>query len=177
MKTFLKISLGIVLGGLGLPLLSSAAGSENGGLMPAADVAAAKAPVWSITDLDGKKVSSESLKGNVVVVDFWATWCGPCVAEIPGYVNLQKKYADKGLRIVGLSVDEGGEGVVRKFVAAKNMSYTVGLATDEIMETFGGFEAIPTTFVLDRNGKVRYHKVGAMREADFEAILKPLLGE
>lgn len=130
---------------------------------------------WQATDLQGKSVSSKDLRGQVVVVDFWATWCGPCVSEIPGYVNLQQKYADKGLRIVGLSVDQAGPEVVKKFVAAHKMTYTVGMATDEAQQAFGGFEAIPTTFVFDREGKVAYSKVGSMPEESFEAVLKPLI--
>ncbi|HEU5080142.1 MAG TPA: TlpA disulfide reductase family protein [Opitutaceae bacterium] len=147
------------------------------GAGPEATAAAQQGKVidWQATDLSGKPVSSKDLRGKVVVVDFWATWCGPCVSEIPGYVSLQKKYADKGLQVVGLSVDQAGPDVVKKFVAAHKMDYTVGMASDEVQQAFGGFEAIPTTFVFDREGKVVYSKVGAMPEAAFESVLKPLL--
>ncbi len=141
------------------------------------DAAAAKpAPAWTLTGLDGKPVSSEALKGKVVVVDFWATWCGPCVAEIPGYVELSQTYADQGLVIVGVSVDQGPAAQVKKFVQAKKMTYPVGIVEDDKMMTdFGGVEAIPTTFIIDREGRIRFKKVGAMEKEEFETLLKPLL--
>lgn len=134
-----------------------------------------KAPEWTVTDLDGQKIRSTDFKGKVLVVDFWATWCAPCVSEIPGYVELQKKYGDQGLVFVGLSMDEAGPTVVRNFVKAHKLNYRVGLAGDDVPSAFGGFEAIPTTFVIDRDGRIAYKKTGAMKKADFEEILKPLL--
>jgi peroxiredoxin len=135
----------------------------------------AKAPDWKLKDLQGKDVSSTDFKGKVVVIDFWATWCTPCRGEIPGYVELQKKYKDQGLVIVGLSVDQGGAGLVKKFVQEYKVNYPVVLADDGVVSAFGGVEAIPTTFVLDRSGKVAHKKVGAVATEDFEKILVPLL--
>ncbi len=133
------------------------------------------APAWQLTTLDGKPVGSEELKGKVVVVDFWATWCGPCVHEIPGYIALQKKYAERGLVIVGVSVDQQGAGVVTKFVSSKGINYPVALATPEIIAAFGGIEGIPTTFLIDREGRLRHRKVGAMETADYEALVASVL--
>lgn len=135
----------------------------------------AKAPAWALTDLAGREISAASLKGKVVVVDFWATWCGPCVKEIPGYIALQKKYAEKGLVIVGASVDQAGPAVVKKFVARHGMTYPVGLADDKLVEAFGGFDAIPTTFLIDRDGSIRHKKTGAMDPAEYEKLVQSLL--
>lgn len=135
----------------------------------------ATAPSWQLVTLDGKAIGTEQLKGKVVVVDFWATWCGPCIHEIPGYIELQKKYASRGLVIVGLSVDQQGAEVVGKFISSRSMNYPVALATQEVIDAFGGIEAIPTTLLIDRDGKIRHRKVGAMETADYEKLIAGVL--
>jgi thiol-disulfide isomerase/thioredoxin len=134
-----------------------------------------ESPAWNLVTLDGKSVGRDELKGKTVVVDFWATWCGPCIHEIPGYVALQKKYADRGLVIVGVSVDRKGETAVPPFAKKMSINYPLALATPEVIEAFGGIEAIPTTFLIDREGKIRHRKVGAMETEDYEKLLLPLL--
>ncbi|PTY08620.1 hypothetical protein DB347_03320 [Opitutaceae bacterium EW11] len=159
---------------IGVPsLLSSKAAAAPAGVVEAAK--SEKAPDWKVSDLAGKPLSSADLKGKVVVVDFWATWCGPCVSEIPGYVQLQKKYDEKGLKIVGLSVDQAGPEVVKKFVQAKKINYAIAMADDDVIKAFGSFDAIPTTFVIDREGRIRFKKTGSLPEEEFEAVLKELL--
>lgn len=139
-------------------------------------VPARPAPEWTLKDLEGREVSSDQFKDKVVVVDFWATWCGPCRVEIPGYIALQKKYGDR-LAIVGMSVDRGPE-VVKKFVEANDVNYTVVMANDEVVEAFGGGEginAIPTTFIIDRSGQIRDRKLGAEQTEVFEQRLAKYL--
>ncbi|HMD61387.1 MAG TPA: TlpA disulfide reductase family protein [Opitutaceae bacterium] len=138
---------------------------------------AAPAPAWKLKDLDGKVVTSEQFKGKVVVVDFWATWCGPCRKEIPGYVDLQRKYAADGLAFVGISVDEDGPKVVKKFVEEHGMNYTVVMADDSVVSAFAPIEGYPTTFIIDREGMIRAKKLGSRPTADYEkeilAVLRP----
>lgn len=140
-----------------------------------ADANAPKAPAWKLKDLNGNEVSSEQLKGKVVVLDFWATWCGPCRQEIPGYVELQKKYADKGLVIVGASVDAQGPGVVKTFAKKYGVDYTLVMADDATTDAFGGVDAIPTTFLIDREGRIRDRKVGAEETATYEEKIRQVL--
>lgn len=135
------------------------------------------APSWKLLDVEGGAVSSDQFKGKVIVVDFWATWCGPCRAEIPGYVELQKKYGRDKLAIIGMSVDRGPE-VVKKFIEAHNVDYQIVMADDAVVEAFGGDEginAIPTTFIIDRDGQIRDRKRGAEPTERFEERLKPYL--
>jgi thiol-disulfide isomerase/thioredoxin len=149
------------------------------GTLRADPLAAGAAPAWSLKDPDGKTVTSDQFKGKVVVLDFWATWCTPCRAEIPGYIELQKKYAADGLVIVGVSMDQDGALVVRKFMANQGVNYTVVLGADSnIASDYGDISVIPTTFIIDRQGRIRDKKVGGVPTDEFEkrilAVLKPV---
>jgi thiol-disulfide isomerase/thioredoxin len=133
------------------------------------------APAWKLLTVEGKAISSADFTGKVLVVDFWATWCPPCKAEIPGFIELQKKYGKDGLVIVGISVDRGGSEVVKKFIAQNKINYTIVLADDTVADAFGGIEGIPTTFVIDRAGTIQLKEVGFVETAEFEKRIKPLL--
>jgi len=139
------------------------------------------APEWSLVDMEGAPVSAASLKGKVVVVDFWATWCPPCVKEIPGYVALQKKYGADGLVIVGVSLDRGkdAEKKVRDFATKHQINYPIAMGDGDVVGAFGSIagpiQAIPTTFLIDRGGNVVHHKVGSMETADYEQLIRAAL--
>ncbi len=143
----------------------------------ASSVRPAPAPSWKLKDVDGKEVTSEQFKGKVVVLDFWATWCPPCRAEIPGYIELQRKYMAEGLVIVGVSVDTEGPEVVRKFMKELGINYPIVMGDDDIVGAFAPIQGYPTTFIIDREGRVRNKKLGReptdAYEKEILAILRP----
>lgn len=133
------------------------------------------APAWKLKDVQGQAVSSDQFKGKVVVIDFWATWCGPCRQEIPGYVDLQKKYGADGLVIIGVSLDQAGPAVVAEFMKKFGVNYPMVMGDDDVQAAFGGMEAIPTTFLIDRAGRIRDRKVGTEPTEVYEQKIVALL--
>ncbi len=133
------------------------------------------APAWTLRDVAGREVSFSDYKGKVVVVDFWATWCGPCKEEIPGYVQLQEKYGAQGFVILGVSLDQQGPPVVKRYAEAAKINYPLIMGDDSVVAAFGGIDAIPTTFLIDRDGQVRHKKIGSMATAEYEKIITQLL--
>lgn len=132
-------------------------------------------PAWELKDVDGKTVKSSDFAGKVVVLDFWATWCGPCRMEIPGFIELHKQYADKGLVVVGVSLDRDGASAVKPFIEKSGINYHIVLADEAVVSAFGGIEGIPTTFIIDRKGQIVHKHDGYAPKAEFEAEIKPLL--
>jgi thiol-disulfide isomerase/thioredoxin len=172
-----KVLLGVVLGiavAVGLyfvnrywitPATTSAA--KSAGEFP-------QAPGFSLTSLSGENISLQDYKGKVVLLDFWATWCGPCRIEIPGFVELQKKYGSQGLAIVGVSMDDGPE-PVRQFYKAFHMNYPVVMGSDKLGELYGGILGLPTSFLIGRDGKIYAKHVGLTDASVFESEIKELL--
>ena len=134
-----------------------------------------QAPTWELKDVQGKIVKSSDFKDKVVILDFWATWCPPCRKEIPDLVELQNQYRDKGVVIIGISVDEEGPKVVSPFIKKNNLNYPVVMATASVQSKFGGISSIPTTFVFDRHGQIVSKHVGFTEKSEFENEIKPLL--
>jgi thiol-disulfide isomerase/thioredoxin len=133
------------------------------------------APAFTVKDLDGREISAASLRGKVVVVNFWATWCPPCRAEIPDLVALQEKYKDT-LQIIGISEDEGGVDAVKRFAAEHKINYPVVMTTPEIEEMFPGISALPTSFILDRESRVVQKHVGMLTARTTEYETRHLAG-
>lgn len=116
------------------------------------------APDVDYVTLDGDTIPSRTLMGNVVVVNFWATWCGPCKLEMPSLQKVHEGRAGDGVVVIGLSTDVGGETAVRAFLEERGITYPVGFATHAHRRAFGGLPGTPTTIIIDREGIVR-HKV------------------
>jgi thiol-disulfide isomerase/thioredoxin len=132
-------------------------------------------PPFVATDLNGRQISTAALRGKVVLINFWATWCPPCREEIPALVALQDKYKDQ-LQIIGISQDSGSVEQVRRFVAEHRMNYPTVISTAEIEALFPGVYALPTTFVLDREGKLAQKHVGLLNAAITETETRSLAG-
>jgi thiol-disulfide isomerase/thioredoxin len=130
---------------------------------------------FSLRDLDGRSIRSASLRGKVTIINFWATWCGPCRAEIPDLVRLQAKYRDQ-LQVIGVSEDEAGEDVVRRFAAGHQVNYPIVMLTPELEKIFPGVHALPTSFVIDREGRLVQKHVGMLSAATTEAETRALAG-
>jgi peroxiredoxin len=135
------------------------------------------APDFVLRDLNGKSVKLSDFRGKVVIVDFWATWCPPCRMEIPHFVALQKQYKSQGLEIIGVSLDQGGVQVVKPFAEQNQINYTMLVDGMSVASMYGGIQSIPTTFVLDKNGRIVQKLVGYNDRSVFDALAKTLLAE
>jgi thiol-disulfide isomerase/thioredoxin len=133
------------------------------------------APDFKLAGLDGKPVTLAESKGKVILLNFWATWCGPCRAEIPDLIELQNKYKDR-LQILGLVVDDDDPDAIKKFVGKFHINYPVALATDDLRIEYGGIPALPTSFVLDAEGRVVQKHEGLRDPVLYETEIRALLG-
>lgn len=129
-----------------------------------------KAPEFNLQDLNGKNVKLSDFKGKVVIINFWATWCPPCKAEIPDFIELYKTYQKKGLVILGIALDNKSK--VEKFVKDNNVNYPILLGDQEVSNLYGGITGIPTTFIVDRKGNIKNVYVGLRTKEVFEKDIK-----
>ncbi len=133
------------------------------------------APEFKLSGLDGKPVTLADSRGKVILLNFWATWCGPCRAEIPDLVELQNKYKDR-LQILGLVVDDDDPDAIKGFVEKFGINYPVALATNDIRMQYGGIAALPTSFVLDAEGRIVQKHEGLRDPILYETEIRSLLG-
>jgi cytochrome c biogenesis protein CcmG/thiol:disulfide interchange protein DsbE len=135
------------------------------------------APDFVLKNLDGNEVKLADFEGKVVIVDFWATWCGPCGREMPTWVDLQSRYASRGFTMIGISVDKD-RAAVRPFTEKNKLSFPVLLADAKVQRDYGGIRSIPTTFVLDKKKNIRYTFQGVPKDqAIFQQRVEELLAE
>lgn len=133
------------------------------------------APDFKLTTLEGKPLTLADVRGKVVLLNFWATWCGPCRAEVSDLVVLQDRYKDR-LQIIGLNVDDDDAAEIQKYVQEMGINYPVAMTSNEIRAQYGGIPALPTSFVLDTEGRVVQKHVGLWSPAVYETEIRALLG-
>src|SRR5580693_3284739 len=133
-------------------------------------------PAFSLKDANGQLVRPVDYKGKVVLLDFWATWCGPCKIEIPWFMEFERQFKDQGFAVVGVSMDEDGWNVIKPYVQNMKMNYRILLGNDDVSTAYGGLDSLPTTLLIDRDGKIASVHVGvSMGKEEFKNAIVQLL--
>ncbi len=133
-----------------------------------------KAPAWILQSPDGKDIKSTAFDGKIVVLNFWATWCPPCVKEIPDFIELQSELKDKGVTFVGVSLDASAS-PVKKYLKRTKVNYPVVMGNADVVAEFGNFTGIPHTYVIDKEGVIRMSHSAMISKQQLMAGIKPLL--
>ena len=135
----------------------------------------AHTPRYALTALDGSPLSPDALRGRVVLINFWATWCLPCRVEMPLLQRMAERHRDAGLVVVGLSVDRGTGESVRTFLRERGVTYPVAVVGPDVERAFGGVRGYPTSILIDRSGVIRHVVIGPLAAASFEPAVRRLL--
>ena len=167
-KLFIIFSLTLIL--LGTACKDKKQDQEQ----PATLAAGEPAPYFKVNTLNGQEISLDSLQGKVILVNFWATWCPPCRAEIPDFIEAYSELKDKGLEILGFSVDDLPESELQNFVTRAGINYPVSLVGREIVSAFKPGQYIPTSIFIDKKGNIRHKHVGKLDKKDLVRIFEEL---
>jgi peroxiredoxin len=182
-RAMTPISLKLVapLVAAGLVLLASCSGTQESANASAVQTHAAKnlkpAAEFTLKDANGTAVKLSDYRGKVVLLNFWATWCGPCTLEIPWFIQFEQQYKDRGFAVLGVSMDEEGWAAVKPYVTEHKMNYRVLLGNDSVSQLYGGVESLPTTFMIDREGNVAFPPhIGLINKSEYVSEIQSLLG-
>jgi peroxiredoxin len=133
---------------------------------------------FTLRDANGTAVKLSDYRGKVVLLNFWATWCGPCTLEIPWFIEFEQQYKTQGFAVIGVSMDEEGWNAIKPYMAAHKMNYRVLLGDDSVSQLYGGVESLPTTFLIDRKGRVAFPPhIGLAGKNEYLKEIQGLLGE
>ena len=133
------------------------------------------APNFSLKDVNGQVVKLSDYKGKVVLLNFWATWCGPCKIEIPWFKEFETSYKNQGFAVLGVAMDDDGWEAVKPYLADKAVNYRVVVGNEQVSMLYGDVESLPTTFVIDREGRIASTHVGLISKGDYANEIKQLL--
>ena len=165
-------------------LYSGARRSRSTGTFPAGtaaklsgEVKGKVAPEWELNTLDGKPVKLSDFRGKAVLLNFWATWCGPCKIEMPWFVELQKQYGSQGLEIVGIAMEDTKSEDIAKFAKEMGVNYTIVRGKEAVGEAYGGVLGLPTTFFVGRDGRMVDQSTGLVSRSEIEDHIKEALAQ
>ena len=173
----LKTSMGIVVGLMLFVMITTDYASTQEGAQGVCEAHGKLADLnFTVKDINGKDVALNAFKGNVILLDFWATWCPPCKKEIPGFIGLYNSYKSRGFVVLGVSVDDSTSDV-KKFIKQYKMNYPVlvGHAREDLRNAFAPMPGFPTTFLITRDGSVCFKHTGFTPLDQFESKIKALL--
>lgn len=137
-------------------------------MKPAAD--------FTLKDANGNAIKLSDYRGKVVLLNFWATWCGPCQLEIPWFIEFQQLYKSKGLQVLGVSMDDDGWAAVKPYIAQHKINYPIVLGNDSVSQLYGGIDSLPTTFIIDQEGRIAYPPhVGLVGKNEYLSEIQGLL--
>lgn len=166
----------IVLTAVAMAIAGAGCASSSQAEAPVKKVSDRKvAPDFTLKDSNGQPLKLSDLKGRVVLLNFWATWCGPCKIEIPWFIDLEQRMKDRGLTVLGVSMDEEGWEAVKPYMAKHKINYRMVIGTDQIAELYGGVESLPTSFILDREGRIARVHIGLVSKSEYENDINTLL--
>ncbi len=166
-----------LLAGAAVLVFSSCSSSTSAHVSRASSQGRKPAPDFTLQDANGASVKLSDYRGKVVLLNFWATWCGPCGVEIPWFIEFEQQYKSKGLEVVGVSMDEEGWSVIKPYVAEHKVNYRVLLGTDSVSQLYGGVDSLPTTFLIDRDGKFAFSPhIGLAGKNEYLDEIHTLLG-
>jgi len=135
------------------------------------------APDFDLQTLDGKSLKLSDLRGKAVLLNFWATYCGPCKIEMPWFVELQKEYGPQGFQIIGVAMDDASTEEISKFAKEMGVNYPILIGKDSVAESYGGVSVLPTTYFVDRDGKLIAREFGLRSRSDFVDDIKKALSQ
>jgi cytochrome c biogenesis protein CcmG/thiol:disulfide interchange protein DsbE len=133
------------------------------------------APEFALKDADGKTVKLSEYRGKVVLLNFWATWCGPCKIEIPWFMEFQQELKHRGFEVLGVAMDDEGWDIVKPYLEQRRVNYRNVVGTSAVADLYGGVESLPTTFKIDREGRVASVHIGLVSKSNYETDILQLL--